>query len=343
VTTTLTGIDTSHWQGTVDWSGAFRATGFDIAKATQGVVQVDSNLAPAAAAARAAGKPFGTYHYPNAGDPIAEAAYYAAHNGRREGEIQVLDFEGAVMRLADPVGWAVEFIGHVHTLTGNLPLIYLNSFDLHHHDWSRLVQMNVGLWVANWSAIKPDPGQWPFLILWQHSDSERIAGIPANVDGDVFFGDQAVWAKYGHSTAPAGTPAPVPVPPAPRPPAPVPVGVHPSGGYRVNPGDTLTYLAGRFHTTVHAIVAANSGKYPSLLTNPDLIREGWVLRIPIITPAPAPAPAHPRTYTIRASDSDGLAAVASRHGTTLAALLDVNPQLRANPGHIEPGWVIHLP
>jgi len=51
-------------------------------------------------------------------------------------------------------------------------------------------------------------------------------------------------------------------------------GGHEPGHYIVRPGDTLSGIAWRFHTSVWAVAQANG------LWNPDLIRVGQRLRIP---------------------------------------------------------------
>ena len=45
--------------------------------------------------------------------------------------------------------------------------------------------------------------------------------------------------------------------------------------YRVVFGDTLSEIAWKYGTSVQQIMYLN----PNLITNPDLIREGWVIRI----------------------------------------------------------------
>jgi len=330
---TLEGIDTSKWQGRADWAGAARATGFAIAKATQGTTEVDPNYLPALAAFRAAGKPRGSYHYADGGDPEAEAAFYVEHNARANGEIQVLDFESVgVLQLADPVGWAYMWCAEVNALSGNLPLIYMNSDTLHRFGWERLVALNVGLWVASWGDVKPDPGAWPFLICWQHTDAEKLTGIPANVDGDTFYGDAGVWQRYGSNR---GAPVP-PVPPAhPVPaPAPAPQPTH-ATAYTVVAGDNLTTIGHRFGVSVAALVAANEHKYASLGWHPDYIGVGWVLAIPGAHPAPAPA-----HVTVKAGDN--LSAIAAAHGLTLARIEALNPQFAPNFDHIEPGDQVRI-
>jgi peptidoglycan/xylan/chitin deacetylase (PgdA/CDA1 family)/LysM repeat protein len=69
--------------------------------------------------------------------------------------------------------------------------------------------------------------------------------------------------------------------------------------YTVRAGDTLSSIARAFGTTAGQLQAWNSGRYPSLATNPNVIEPGWVLivsRDPNVTPipTPSPAPATPR-------------------------------------------------
>ena len=46
--------------------------------------------------------------------------------------------------------------------------------------------------------------------------------------------------------------------------------------YQIQPGDNLTRIANKFHTTVNAIVNANK----SVISNPNFIRAGFYLYIP---------------------------------------------------------------
>ena len=61
------------------------------------------------------------------------------------------------------------------------------------------------------------------------------------------------------------------------------------------------------------------------------------------TPAPSAAPAASpdgKTHIVKSGDT--LSAIAAAHGLTLAQLLDINPQFRANPNLIHPGQVVQL-
>lgn len=51
--------------------------------------------------------------------------------------------------------------------------------------------------------------------------------------------------------------------------------------YKIQQGDTLNQIAERFNTSAQEIASVNSDKYASLTTNPDSIKTGWEIRIPV--------------------------------------------------------------
>ena len=117
--------------------------------------------------------------------------------------------------------------------------------------------------------------------------------------------------------------------------------------YTVVPGDTLTAIAARLHTTVAALVSANG------LKNPSLIRIGQVLTVPGAAPAavtaPAPAASVPTSvptsistrtsYTVVRGDT--LSGIATRYGTTVAAIQSANGL--KNASFIRVGQVLSVP
>jgi LysM repeat protein len=142
--------------------------------------------------------------------------------------------------------------------------------------------------------------------------------------------------------APAPTPAPAPAAPvAPAAPAPAATGpVH-----TVRPGETLFKIAQRYDTTVDAIVTANA------IADRRQISVGQPVVIPVAAPAPAPAapaptpapaptnpaPAAPApaasgtVHTVRSGET--LGRIARRHGTTVDAILALNPGANRNVIH----------
>ncbi len=101
-------------------------------------------------------------------------------------------------------------------------------------------------------------------------------------------------------------------------------------------GDTLSGIAAQCGTTVYAIQAANPGLG-------YWVYAGQVLYIPTGStsqPVSYPQPATGGTYVVQVGDT--LAKIASRYGTTVSAIMAVNPQIY-NPNVIYVGQVIVLP
>ena len=50
--------------------------------------------------------------------------------------------------------------------------------------------------------------------------------------------------------------------------------------YTVQPGDTLSQIAARYHVTIEQLIALNADRYPTLARDPSTIKPGWQLRVP---------------------------------------------------------------
>src|SRR5512141_1877241 len=106
--------------------------------------------------------------------------------------------------------------------------------------------------------------------------------------------------------------------------------------YIVARGDTVKGLAARFGTTVDSILASN----PSI-TNVNLIYEGQRLTIYSDGTNPLPPPPPPgQVYYVQRGDT--LRKIAAKFGTTVDALLRLNPQI-TNPNVIYVGQGITVP
>jgi LysM repeat protein len=139
---------------------------------------------------------------------------------------------------------------------------------------------------------------------------------------------------------PSATVPAAPSPPTPTPPVPVP---SQTSTYTIKSGDTFDSIAAALGTTVSALEAAN----PTV--NPNNLQVGSQISIPsttTTTPAPIPAPVPTPvltppagTYTIQAGDT--LTSIATKLGTTVAALEAANPGI--NPNNLQIGTQISLP
>lgn len=101
--------------------------------------------------------------------------------------------------------------------------------------------------------------------------------------------------------------------------------------YTIRPGDSFFSLARRFNTTVDALTAANPG------VDPTNLQIGQTICIPVPS-VPGPCPGG-FVYSIRAGDT--FFSLARRFGTTVEALIAVNPGV--DPDRLQVGQVICLP
>lgn len=143
--------------------------------------------------------------------------------------------------------------------------------------------------------------------------------------------------KLGNAILPSGA-APRPPVPVQRP-TPAPTVTH----YRVQPGDTLGEIAAHFKTSVGQLQAWNRGSYPSLGSNPNLIRIGWVL---VVHQNGAPAAATPQVRRVTVRQGQTLSQIAAANRTTVDKIVGWNtgayPSLARNRDLIQPGWVLRV-
>ena len=108
--------------------------------------------------------------------------------------------------------------------------------------------------------------------------------------------------------------------------------------YVVARGYTLKALASRFSTTVDSLLSANPA-----ITNVNLIYEGQRLKVYVAAPPPtSPPPPPPSGQTYYVVKGDTLRKIAAKFGTTVEAILKVNPQI-TNPDRIYAGQAITIP
>ena len=194
------GIDVAahqHPGGTpIDWSKV-RTDGqsFAFVKATEGGDWVNPHYVEDIQAANAAGLKTGAYHYARpAGDAKTQAANFAAQIALAPDQTlpPALDIEVAEGKSAAQLEqWIEEFTSELKRLTGRTPMIYTYKYF-----W--MGQMNnsqkfsdMPLWLAAYQDQAPEAvGGWKKLSFWQRSGSGKVAGIPTDVDMNLFNGSK---------------------------------------------------------------------------------------------------------------------------------------------------------
>jgi len=126
--------------------------------------------------------------------------------------------------------------------------------------------------------------------------------------------------------SPTVTPAPAPAPGT-------------SDTYTVQWGDWINKIAAQLGVTPQALIAANPG------INPNLITPGQKLNVPgaspVVpgTPVPTAPSSNPSTYTVQRGE--WIYAIARKYNVGVPALLAANPGI--NPNFLYPGQVLNIP
>jgi GH25 family lysozyme M1 (1,4-beta-N-acetylmuramidase) len=203
----IKGIDISSWQGQVNFTALPSDIEFVIARSSYGTGYIDKQFARNIVELRKLpNKAHGFYHYayPTYNKAEDEADWFLQTVGTlQQGEFLCLDFEE---RYTDPVSWCLAFLNRVsHVLGGYKPLIYINKYLMTSYDWSPIVALGYGLWLAYWDYNPDAPapaGPWSVTAIRQYSNHETVTGIAGNVDGNVFYGDLTQLRKYGYTDIP---------------------------------------------------------------------------------------------------------------------------------------------
>lgn len=312
--TSVRGIDVSEFQGDIDFE-AVRESGIEAVyiRAAFGGNFVDPYFEENYVKAKDAGLRVGFYHAitPRTTEQaISQANYFYRLIRNKDSDLYpAMDFEafnGLSQTEINEI--ALAYVQTLRNALGYRPAVYSdanNVENLWKHELS-----SYPLWIADYSVDQPTTtGFWRTWDGFQYSDMGRVPGIFGDVDLDqfrstIFIGN---YIEPTHHD----------------------IDEHNHRVYVVQRGNTLSEIALEFHTTVNAIANFNQ------IRNPNLIYVGEVLYIP--DPA-APTP-NTRVYTVVAGNT--LSGIASRFGTTVHALVDLNHI--KNPDLIYIGQVLSIP
>jgi lysozyme len=207
---TVTGIDVSHYDGTVDWTQVAAAgRKFGIAKATEGTGSHDSTFAANWSSMKSAGLLRGAYHFFRSNeDAQAQAqAFVNALGALGPGDLPpMLDLETSDGESGSTVASkALAWLQAVEQMTGRKPILYTYP-----DFWQNQIGAPSGftdypLNIANYGVKCPNVvGSWPTWTIWQNSDTGSVSGVSGQVDEDVFNGDLASLMKLADGSSGGG-------------------------------------------------------------------------------------------------------------------------------------------
>lgn len=194
----MTGIDVSHWQGTIDWA----ATGasFSYVKATDGQAGVDAYFLKNISGAKAAGIPVGAYHFfQPTEDAVTQAQNFLtrlfAANGSttlEAGDLPAaLDLEytdGPALAPEAYIAAVQTWLDAVEAATGRRPVIYTSASFWNGATASSTAFGRYPLWVAEYGVATPKlPAGWTTYAIWQ-SGTGMVPGVNVVCDEDSFNG-----------------------------------------------------------------------------------------------------------------------------------------------------------
>ncbi|MEH1012410.1 GH25 family lysozyme [Micromonospora sp. CPCC 206060] len=210
----VTGIDISNHQGTVDWTAiAAAGTDFAYAKATEGLNYTDPYYAGNLAGANRHRVHFGGYAYgrPDQGDPRGQADKLVEVGGYTRtghGLPPMLDIEWPWFGGNDCYGltptqmvtWISEFVDQVRVRTGRLAMIYTNEYWWNPCTAGSTKFAAHPLFVARYGASPGTlPAGWSSWTIWQYTSSGSVPGVDGPVDQDVLNGSGETLLQLVHN------------------------------------------------------------------------------------------------------------------------------------------------
>lgn len=321
---TLQGIDVSNWQGYIDYR-AVKRSGIDVVymKASQGTTFKDPYFESNYANAKANGLKVGFYHFlvaTNVTEAQREAEFFTSVIAGKIPDCKlVMDYEqfsGASVVTINEIAQA--FLQKVQQLTGKQVIIYSNLYDTQ-TVFSKELARQYQLWLAyygDYTKLTNTYSNWDHWIGVQYTSQGTVPGVNGYVDRNVFT-NQIFLEDSGE----------IPTPEVPE-----------TGDnsetifYTVKKGDTLSYIALRYGTTVAEIAGMNG------IVNSNLIYPGQVLQIRKNSSEIEEGCVGSMIYTVKKGDT--LSEIALRYGTTVQRIVSINEI--TNPNLIYPGQRIRI-
>src|SRR5207247_102314 len=209
-----TGVDVSHWNGTINWTSVAGAgVKFAIQKASEAQTYVDPTYTTNRNAAATAGIKFTGYHFARpdttANDAVLEADHFVDTAALSQGNlIPALDLEvSGGLGVSALQNWVMAWMSRVTQRVGAKPMIYSSPSFWSTYLGNTTMFATAGyrtLWIAHWGVSSPSvPANnwggngWTF---WQWTDCWHVSGITGCVDGDRYNGTDLTPVTIGTVT-----------------------------------------------------------------------------------------------------------------------------------------------
>ncbi|MFI3326978.1 MAG: GH25 family lysozyme [Clostridia bacterium] len=322
--TTLSGIDVSDYQGTIDFSEV-KDSGVKVViiRVASGSDYEDSKWESNYESATDEGLYIGFYQYVTAtsvDEAVTQAEYfYELVKDKTYDFGLVMDFEPSDELSTETINEiALAYLEKLETLTGETPIIYSDVSRINNVWDSSLSEYP--LWVAEYDVSEPSStGDWSEWIGFQYSDTGSINGIDGDVDLDYFkssFISDDIDSTTSSSTESSSSTSSSTE------------SNSSTNTYTVKAGDTLWKIALKYDTTVSTLVELNN------ISNPYLIYPNEV----IIVSTTDTESNTTDTYTVKSGDT--LWSIALKYDTTVSVLVELNNI--SNPDFIYPNEVLLL-
>lgn len=306
------GIDVSEYQGYIDYSKV-KESGIEVVyiRSSEGINFVDPYFRTNYDNAKANELKVGFYHYVtarNIEEAIEEADFFVSVIEGTSPDCKLaMDFEyfdGLNIYEINQI--AIAFMDRVKEISKKDVVIYSDAYNANNVFNNSL--SNYSLWVADYFVSEPALNDnWNHWTGFQYSDIGLINGINGNVDLDRFTSD--IFLDNTEQVVTTGNNI-----------------LANNDNYNitviVKAGDTLSYLAYKYGTTIKNITALNN------ISNPNYIYIGQRIIIPTTTNAINNT--NSKIYVVKAGDT--LSQIAKTFNTTIQAIAIENKI--SNPNYI---------
>lgn len=326
------GIDVSAWQGEINFNKV-KASGIEAVyiRSSSGNSYVDEYFKRNYDLAKENGLKVGFYHYVtamNTSEAIEQANFFVSViNGLKPDLMLAMDFESFGKLTNYEINEISKvFLDTVKKETSKDVVIYSDAYNAK-YTFSEELAQNYPIWVADYYVDSPKSnGKWNTWVGFQYSDVGKVPGIYSNVDLDKYTSgillnenspisnnkDEIInYNNYQNMTNKE------------------------SMNYKyitVNSGDTLSYFAYMYNTSVSILSSINN------ISNPNLIYVRQVLKIPLQSISNISV-SKINVYTVKKGDT--LSYIALKFNTTVSKIVSLNNII--NPNIIYVGQKLQIP